>query len=140
MDASGRPSFNALQNFGAGARVFYYVFDVLMLGGRDVMADPLAIRRDLLREHVLTRLGESIRYSPHFTVGLADLIRSVRAQGLEGVVAKRLDSRYEPGQCSGVWRKMRINQGQDFVIGGYTLGGRTFDAMIFGYYDEGDRL
>jgi ATP-dependent DNA ligase len=67
------------------------------------------------------------------------LIASVRAAGLEGLVAKRLDSRYEPGQRSDAWQKMRINQGQEFVIGGYTIGGKTFDALIFGYY-EGDRL
>ena len=54
-------------------------------------------------------------------------------------MAKRLDSAYEPGSRSGAWRKMRINQGQEFVIGGYTLGGPNFDALIFGCY-EADRL
>jgi bifunctional non-homologous end joining protein LigD len=54
-------------------------------------------------------------------------------------VAKRLDSRYEPGQRPGTWLKMRVNQGQEFVIGGYTPGTRSFDALIFGYY-EGDKL
>jgi bifunctional non-homologous end joining protein LigD len=70
---------------------------------------------------------------------LPDLIQAVKAQGLEGLVAKRRDSRYEPGQRSGVWQKMRVNQTQEFVIGGYTIGDRTFDALIFGYYD-GPRL
>src|SRR5258708_1911440 len=59
--------------------------------------------------------------------------------GLEGVVAKRLDGLYEAGQRSGAWRKMRINRGQEFVIGGYTRGSNNFDAVICGYY-EGDRL
>jgi ATP-dependent DNA ligase len=59
---------------------------------------------------------------------------------LEGVVAKRLDSRYEPGSRSGAWRKMRIDQGQEFVIGGYTLGGKNFDAVIFGCYEGGQLL
>jgi bifunctional non-homologous end joining protein LigD len=63
----------------------------------------------------------------------------VRAAGLEGVVAKRLDSSYEPGSRSGAWRKMRINLGQEFVIGGYTVGGKTFDAVICGYF-ENDQL
>jgi hypothetical protein len=67
------------------------------------------------------------------------LIASVKAQGLEGLVAKRIDSRYEPGLRSGAWQKMRVNRGQEFVIGGYTLGTKTFDALVFGYY-EGDRL
>ena len=55
------------------------------------------------------------------------------------IVLERLDSRYEPGQRSGAWRKMRIDQGQEFVIGGYTPSTRNFDALIFGYY-EGGRL
>jgi ATP-dependent DNA ligase len=54
-------------------------------------------------------------------------------------VAKRLDSRYEPGQRSGAWQKMRVSQGQEFVIGGYTPGPTNFDALIFGYH-EGGRL
>jgi len=54
-------------------------------------------------------------------------------------VAKRRDSIYEPGRRSGLWQKMRINQGQEFVIGGYTPSPKNFDALIFGYY-EGDRL
>jgi ATP-dependent DNA ligase len=70
---------------------------------------------------------------------LANLIRSVKEQGLEGLVAKRRDSKYEPGQRSGAWAKMRVNRAQEFVIGGYILCGRHFDALIFGYW-EGDRL
>jgi bifunctional non-homologous end joining protein LigD len=68
------------------------------------------------------------------------VIESVRTAGLEGVIAKRLDSAYEPGSRSGAWRKMRINQGQEFVIGGYTLGGKNFDALIFGCYEAGQLL
>ena len=70
---------------------------------------------------------------------LPDLIHSVKHHGLEGLVAKLRDSRYEPGQRSGAWMKMRVNRRQQFVIAGYTLGSKTFDAVIFGYY-EGGRL
>jgi bifunctional non-homologous end joining protein LigD len=59
---------------------------------------------------------------------------------LEGIVAKRRDSRYESGMRSGAWQKMRINRGQEFVIGGYIPAGRNFDTLIFGYYDEHERL
>jgi bifunctional non-homologous end joining protein LigD len=58
----------------------------------------------------------------------------VRAQGLEGLVAKRLDSSYEPGQRSGAWQKMRLNRGKEFVIAGYTPSAKNFDALAFGYY------
>ena len=140
VDESGRPSFNILQNYGSSkAPILYYVFDVLVLAGRDLMGLPLSTRRDLLDRHILSKLSESIRESPELKAGLRDLVASVRAQGLEGLVAKRRDSRYEPGQRSGAWRKMRINKGQEFVIAGYTVGGATFDALVFGYY-EGSKL
>ncbi len=70
---------------------------------------------------------------------VADLLKAVRTYGFEGVVAKRRNSLYEPGKRSGAWRKVRVNQGQEFVIGGYTIGGNPFDALVFGYY-EGDDL
>jgi bifunctional non-homologous end joining protein LigD len=65
------------------------------------------------------------------------LIHSVKAQRLEGLVAKRRDSHYEAGQRTGAWQKMRVNQGQAFVIAGCTLGSTGFDAVVFGYYDAG---
>jgi len=68
------------------------------------------------------------------------LIAAVRAEGLEVLVAKRLDSIYEPRKRSGAWQKMRLNQGQEFVIGGYTSSPRNFDALIFGYYRGRDLI
>jgi bifunctional non-homologous end joining protein LigD len=115
------------------------VFDALILEGRDVLTEPLSVRRELLRTCVLPKLGEPIRHCPELNASLVQVIESVHTAGLEGLVAKRLDSTYEPGSRSGAWRKMRLNRGQEFVIGGYTLGGKTFDALVFGYY-EGDRL
>jgi ATP-dependent DNA ligase len=71
------------------------------------------------------------------------LFRKLRFQTIADTRAHVLfwsrDSRYEPGQRSGAWRKMRVNQGQEFVIAGYTPGPRNFDAVIIGHY-EGDRL
>jgi DNA ligase D-like protein (predicted ligase) len=140
LDESGRPSFNALQNYGGSTTpLLYYVFDVLILAGRDVMLESLVDRRELLQTRVLAMLDEPIRESPFFDASLPDLIRSVKTQGLEGLVGKRLDSRYEPGVRSGAWQKMRVNRGQEFVIGGYTPTATNFDALIFGYY-EGDQL
>jgi bifunctional non-homologous end joining protein LigD len=141
FDEEGRPSFGALQNAAPGhIAVIYYVFDLLMLAGKDVMAEPLERRRALLEARVLPRLGEPCRYAGPLQAPLPVLIESVKAQGLEGLVAKRRGSRYEPGQRSGAWMKMRINQGQEFVIGGYTRGTTTFDALIFGYYEGTDLI
>jgi len=67
------------------------------------------------------------------------LVQSVREQGFEGLVAKRRNSVYEPGLRTGAWMKMRVNRGQEFVIGGYTRGTKTFDALIFGHF-EGEKL
>ena len=138
FDEEGRPSFNALQNYGsAPGPVVYYVFDVLVLSGRDVRREPLEKRRALLETKVLPRLPEPVRYSAPLNAELPVLIQSVKAHGFEGLVAKRRNSPYEPGLRSGAWMKMRVNRGQEFVIGGYTRGTKTFDALIFGYYDEG---
>ena len=140
LDGDGRPSFSALQNHGSSIMaIVYYVFDVMILAGRDLKGETFGARRDLLERKVVPKLAEPVRYIGPLEASLKDLIHSVKTQGLEGLVAKRRDSRYEPGLRSGAWMKMRINRGQELVIGGYTLGTRTFDALIVGYY-EGDRL
>jgi DNA ligase D-like protein (predicted ligase) len=137
LDESGKPSFTILQNYGsASADLHFYVFDLLILRGKDVMAEPLVKRRELLEEYVLPKLAEPIRYSPELKARLKDLIQSVKDQGREGLVAKRRDSRYEPGLRSGAWQKMRVNQGQEFVIAGYTPSPKNFDALVIGYYDD----
>jgi DNA ligase D-like protein (predicted ligase) len=138
---NGRPSFNALQNYrSSSVSICYFVFDVLILEGQSVMSAPLSARRELLLEHVLPRLTNPIRHCPELNASLSDVINAARAQGLEGIVAKKLNGIYEPGLRSGAWRKMRLNQAQEFVIGGYTIGSRTLDAVIFGYYDNGKLL
>lgn len=66
-------------------------------------------------------------------------LKSVKAQESEGLVGKNRKSRYESGQRSGAWQKMRINQGQELVIGGNTPSLKNFDALVTGYY-EGSKL
>ena len=140
LDDDGRPSFNALQNYGsAAAPVIYYVFDVMVLAGRDVTREPLEKRRELLEQKVLPKLSEPVRYASSLDAPLPVLVQSVKEQGFEGLVAKRRNSVYEPGLRTGAWMKMRVNRGQEFVIGGYTRGTKTFDAVIFGY-NEGEKL
>jgi ATP-dependent DNA ligase len=140
LDPEGKPSFNLLQNHGSsGAPLHFFIFDLLVLKGRDVMGKSLTERRELLEMHIFPKMEEPIRYSPVLEAGLKDLIQSVKAQGLEGLVAKRRDSKYEPGLRSGAWLKMRVNQGQELVIGGYTPSPKNFDALVIGYY-EGPNL
>jgi DNA ligase D-like protein (predicted ligase) len=136
LDPAGKPSFNLLQNHGSSsAPLHFFIFDLLVLKGKDVMNKSLTERRELLEKHIFPKMQEPIRYSPVLEAGLKDLIQSVKAQGLEGLVAKRRDSKYEPGLRSGAWLKMRVNQGQELVIGGYTPSPKNFDALVIGYYD-----
>jgi ATP-dependent DNA ligase len=112
LDQEGRPSFNALQNYGsAPAPVVYYVFDVMVLAGQNVMREPLQKRRELLEKKVLPKLQEPVRYSAPLDADLPVLIQSVKIHGFEGLVAKRCNSVYEPGLRSGAWMKMRVNRG-----------------------------
>jgi ATP-dependent DNA ligase len=141
LDEAGKPSFNALQNYGSSKPdLIYYIFDVMVLAGKDVTTEPLAMRRDLLEKKVLPKLAEPIRYSPSLDASLADLVQSVKAQGFEGLVAKQQDSKYQPGLRTGAWQKMRVNQGQELVIAGYTPSSKNFDALVIGEWTDVNHL
>ena len=138
IDESGRPSFSRLQNFSANANaITFYAFDVPMWKGEDLRMQPLDKRRELLRTKAMPKLPQ-IHFSESFRANAETMISAVRSQGLEGIVAKRRDSLYEPGR-NGAWVKMRIGGGQEFVIGGYTPSPKNFDAILVGYY-EGSKL
>ena len=62
----------------------------------------------------------------------------MKAQGLEGVIAKRRDSLYEPDRRSGAWVKMRVNKARELIVGGYVANGRNFDSIVVGFYERGD--
>jgi len=70
----------------------------------------------------------------HFETTAKEMVCAVRQQGLEGVIAKRKDRRYEAGKRTGSWAKYRLNRGQELVIGGYVPGASGFDSIIVGYY------
>lgn len=129
----GWPSFEVLQqriNVSAPAQiarlaaevpVSYLVFDLLCLDGRPLLDVPYTERRALLDELGLD--GRHWQAPPSFTdVAGADLLEVARQQGLEGVVAKRLTSRYEPGRRSPAWRKVKVRHRQEAVVGGWTRG------------------
>ena len=133
IDDEGKPNFNLLQNFRAGAsHIQYYVFDLLCLNNRDTTRLPLIERRNLLK--TLSFKDKRIKILDYIEAEPSELVRAVREQKLEGIVGKRKDSVYEPGTRSGSWIKHRLNRGQEFVIGGYTPGVHGLDAIIVGYY------
>jgi ATP-dependent DNA ligase len=140
FDSEGQPSFHVLQNHRSSeTELQFYVFDLLILRGKDLTRHPLEKRRELLRTKVMPRLPDTIRYSETLQASPVELIEAVREQGFEGIVAKRRESLYEPGKRSGAWQKMRVLQSREFVIGGFTPGGRNFDGILIGYY-EGPEL
>jgi DNA ligase D-like protein (predicted ligase) len=134
IDESGRPSFSRLQNFSANTdAITFYAFDMPMWKGQDLRTQPLDKRRELLRTKAMPKLP-AIHFSDSFDANAEKMISAVRAQGLEGIVAKRRDSLYESGSRNGAWVKMRIGGGQEFVIGGYTPSPKNFDAVLVGYF------
>ena len=131
LDDDGAARFEALQS-GSG-RLVLIAFDVLMLDDEPVYTRPLVERRRLLEE-LLDPAVETVRMSPAFEDGEA-LLAAARAQGLEGVVAKRADAPYRPGRRTPEWRKVKLRDQEDFPIVGYTRGtGRRskLGALVLG--------
>ena len=141
LDETGRPSFNVLQNYRrAGTPLQFYAFDVLTLAQRSLQDRPLEERRKVLRTKILPRMPESVLFSETLEATASEVTEAVKAQGLEGVIAKRRDSLYEPGRRSGAWVKMRVNKGRELIVGGYVTNGKNFDLIVVGFYERGDLL
>jgi bifunctional non-homologous end joining protein LigD len=137
VDANGRPSFQALQHRSAhsGHIVTFYAFDLLHLDGRDLKDEPLSERRARLPK-VLGKSG--VLLSQELPGTAAQVTEAVSRLGLEGVVAKRRGSRYDAGQRSGAWVKLKLDKQQEFVVGGYRPGPHGVDALLVGYYNGRD--
>jgi bifunctional non-homologous end joining protein LigD len=134
FDASGRPSFQQLHHRSANpAAVRYFAFDLLHLNGKDLQAEPLTVRRAALEKLVT---GTDVVFSAELPGAAADVLHAVAEVGLEGVVAKRRDSRYEAGKRSGAWQKFKVKLRQEFVIGGYKPENRSFQSLVVGYYEN----
>jgi bifunctional non-homologous end joining protein LigD len=135
LDDQGRPSFQALHHQSAHTLV-YYAFDLLHCDGRDLIRAPLDDRRELLRK-VLT--GTRILNSDPLPGTPDQIEHAVRGLQLEGVVAKRRRSIYEPGRRSASWIKVKFNRRQEFVIGGFKPNEANLESVVVGYY-EGRKL
>ena len=138
LDPTGRSSFSELQR-GTGPLV-YYVFDLLEEDGVPLVDLPLVERRKRLRE-VLDGRNRTVLWSEDFTDGHA-LLQAADEQGLEGVIAKRVESRYLAGRRTNEWLKVKVQREQEFVVAGYTRGaGRragTFGALVLGVHEDGE--
>jgi bifunctional non-homologous end joining protein LigD len=138
VDAKGRPSFQVLQNrkrLGGGWSVIYYAFDLLNLEGEDLQRLPLHERKAKLKRLIAETNSATLRYSAELSGTRAAVIRTVAVAGLEGVVAKKRDSFYRAGTRVTTWLKLKLNKGQEFVIGGYKPDAGSFQSILVGYYD-----
>jgi bifunctional non-homologous end joining protein LigD len=151
FDEQGRPSFGLLQrrmHIGNDAEArrraavqpaCYQVFDLLRLDGTDTTSLTYEERRRLLVQ--LLDDGDNWRVPAHHVGDGHALLEAARAAGLEGLVAKRLDSRYEPGRRSQAWRKVKVRNRQEVVIGGWQPGegGRSgqLGSLLVGYHADG---
>jgi bifunctional non-homologous end joining protein LigD len=132
LDEAGRPDFERLQsriNCSGAAEirraqqrdpVTVVAFDLLAIDGRNMMATDLRIRKKTLREAI--RPGGALLFADHVDTDGEGLFAAAREQGLEGIVAKRGDSQYQPGRRGADWLKIKAWQTQDCVIAGWTQG------------------
>jgi bifunctional non-homologous end joining protein LigD len=164
FNAEGRPDFGRLQNrmhqsdrtliaeLAATQPVVWVLFDLLHLDGHDLYvppsgpAPPSALgygdRRRLLEG--LVEAGPNWQVPTARTTDGAGLLEAVTERGLEGIVAKRLDSRYEAGRRSHAWRKVKVRRGQEFVVGGWRAGEGNraggIGSLLVGYHTPDGRL
>ncbi len=141
LDEEGRPSFSAMQKGEAGTPIVYYIFDLLEADGEPLIDLPLVERHKRL-DGLLDGRVRTVRVSETFEDGRS-LLQAAKNQGLEGVIAKRAESRYQPGKRTRDWLKVKTHGRQEFVVAGYTRGqGRRsggFGALVLGVR-EGDEL
>jgi bifunctional non-homologous end joining protein LigD len=154
FDDAGRPSFERLQSrmhvtspsavrrLAMSTPVVYAIFDLLYLEGRSLMALPYERRRETLESLGLG--GRAWRVPAVHRGDGASLLEATRQQGLEGIVAKRLDSRYEPGRRTATWVKIKHTLRQELVICGWLPGaGRRSErigALLMGVHEQSGEL
>lgn len=145
LDDEGRSRFQLLQNrgeAGSSRALVYYVFDVMFLDGVSLIGLTLRERRKIL-DSLLRKPFRHVQRSPSFDVQPAELFAVAKKKGLEGIVIKKPDSRYEPDHRSGAWLKCKVIAEQEFVVGGFTPPQKSrehFGAILVGYHQGGKFL
>jgi bifunctional non-homologous end joining protein LigD len=142
LNESGEPSFQLLQHYDRSAPgpLIYYVFDVLEINGTNTTDLSLLERKKLLKN--LLPLSDTVIYSDHVEHHGEAFFEVAKARGLEGIIAKKADSLYYPGQRTGDWLKIKNHQTQDAIIAGFTAPGgsrKLFGALVLAVR-EGNQL
>lgn len=142
LDKDGLPKFNALQNYNGENTtgiLIYYVFDLLHLNGHDTLELPLLDRKQLLKE-LLPEL-KHIKYCDHVEAMGITVYQKAIEMGMEGVIAKKADSKYDTNARSAEWLKFKKVENTETIICGYTLskiGPRKFASLILGMVEDGE--
>jgi bifunctional non-homologous end joining protein LigD len=141
LDQDGKANFSALQNWRSEAdgNLVYYVFDLLWYNGKDIMGLALSERQAILKQ-ILPEGDDTIRLSQIFTSGGLDFFAAAKKMGLEGIMAKRASSEYSPDSRNKQWLKIKVNQRQEVVIGGFTKNdgsSKLFSSLLLGVYENG---
>jgi bifunctional non-homologous end joining protein LigD len=116
------------------------LFDILMDGDEVLIKEPWSERRARLVTRIGKRVSEQLRITESVQGDGKKMLEKARRQGWEGIIAKRIDSRYEPGSRSRNWLKLKIEFRQEFVVGGYTEPRNSREhigALLLGYFDHG---
>lgn len=133
LDGKGRPAFSLLQRSAPKGSLAYYAFDLLELNGKPLTELPLDVRKEKLSKIIP---GGVIRLSSPLEGAAEDVIKSITAFGLEGIVAKRRTSKYRAGSNLD-WLKFKIGSAQEFVVGGFKSGVRGPESLVVGFYEAG---
>ena len=140
MDQQGRSRFQMLQNaltVPAAAPFMFFAFDLPYADGRDLRSLPLTARKAMLRDAIGAGVG-NVKVGPEAIGNGPDFFRQACALGLEGAIAKRVDSVYADGARSRDWVKVKCIRRQEMVIGGFTPPQgtrRAFGALLLGVHD-----
>ncbi|RFM27509.1 DNA ligase D [Deminuibacter soli] len=140
INEKGIAHFGSLQNWRSEAdgELVYYVFDLLWLDGYNLMDEPLVQRRALLKQ--LVPAGGIIRFSENFATSAVDFLKAAGEMGMEGIMAKKADSLYLPGERTRDWLKIKTHKRHEVVIGGYTRNDdslKAFSSLLVGVYNKG---
>ena len=140
LNDKGISNFGSLQNWRSEADgpLLYYVFDILWLNGYDLRSLPLTRRREILKD--ILPPENIIRLSENFETSATEFLATAAKMGMEGIIAKKVDSVYIEGDRTREWLKIKSNKRHEVVIGGFTQNegsAKTFSSLLVGVFDNG---
>lgn len=144
INKQGLAEFQLLQNWqnNPSGNLHYYVFDILWLEGYDLTRIPLVERKRIL-QRIIPADHPVLKYSDHVLGEGEQFFKVALDGGLEGIMAKRVNSKYELGNRGEAWLKIKVNQRQEVIIAGYTEPRKTrkfFGALLLGVYKDNELI